>query len=109
MSKQVMRALIALILLLAGASVCTAADKNIFKDLPGVAPPKGFSTQSQERQDCTCQLVSPYYHGHRELPVRMYSCKNGLVTYESTILPAPPGGDPYVHGENLQGFPGTGN
>lgn len=88
-----------------------SAEKNIFKDLPGVTAPKGFSAQSEERPDCTSQIVSPYYHGRRELPLRMYSCKNGLVTYESTISPManPPAGDPYVHGENLQGLPGIPN
>lgn len=97
-------------LVLTGTSAF-AADKNIFKDLPGVNPPKSFSTQSGDRSDCTSQIVSPYYHGRRELPLRMYSCKNGLVTYESTISPLadPPAGDPYVHGENLQNVPGTGN
>jgi hypothetical protein len=111
MLKPTMRAITVLILLLAGTSVCLAAEKNMFKDLPGVVPPKGFSTQSEERPDCTSQLVSPYYEGRRQLPVRMYSCKNGLVTYESTISPSftPPAGDPYVHGENMQGFPGTPN
>ena len=88
-------------------SVAGAADKNIFKNLPGVNPPKSFSAQSAEKPDCTSQVVSPYYHGRREMPVRIYSCKNGLVTYESTISPSasPPAGDPYVHGENLNGSP----
>lgn len=88
-----------------------AADKNMFKDLPGVNPPKTFSTQSEDKSDCTSQIVSPYYHGRREMPVRVYSCKNGLVTYESTISPSvsPPAGDPYIHGENLNGLPLTPN
>lgn len=97
-------------ILLTAASVYSA-DKNIYRDLPGVNQPKGFSAQSEERPDCTSQIVSPYYHGRRELPLRMYSCKNGLVTYESTVSPSanPPAGDPYVHGENLQTLPGNGN
>jgi hypothetical protein len=100
-----------LALLLMGAAAASAAEKNIFKDLPGVNAPKGFSAESTERPDCTSQVVSPYYHGRRELPVRMYSCKNGLVTYESTVSPSlsPPAGDPYVHGENLTGLPGVPN
>lgn len=111
MFKPAMRAVAVLILVLTGVTVCFAAEKNMFRDLPGVTPPKGFSTQSEERPDCTSQIVSPYYHGRRELPIRMYSCKNGLVTYESTISPSfnPPAGDPYVHGENMNGFPGTPN
>ncbi len=111
MSKPILRALATLVLIIAGASACLGAEKNMFKDLPGVVPPKGFSTNWQERPDCNSQIVSPYYQGRRQLPIRMYSCKNGLVTYESTISPGfnPPAGDPYVHGENLQGFPGTPN
>ena len=111
MLKLTMRAIAIFILLLTGTSICLAAEKNMFKDLPGVIPPKGLSTQSDERPDCTSQIVSPYEHGRRQLPVRMYSCKNGLVTYESTISPSfnPPAGDPYVHGENMNGFPGTPN
>lgn len=102
---------IALALTLLSATAAGAADKNMFKDLPGVTPPKTFSAQSEDKPGCTSQIVSPYYHGRREMPVRMYSCKNGLVTYESTISPSanPPAGDPYVHGENLNGFPGTPN
>ena len=111
MSKPIMRLIAALLLTLAGTSVCLAAEKNMFKDLPGVVPPKGFSTQSEDRSNCSSQIVSPYYEGRRQLPVRMYSCKNGLVNYESTLSPGfnPPAGDPYVHGENMNGFPGTPN
>ena len=111
MCNPLVRAALFSVLSLSGTAAAVAADKNIFKDLPGVVQPKGFSAQSEERPDCTSQIVSPYYHGRRELPVRMYSCKNGLVTYESTISPSlsPPAGDPYVHGENMTGFPGTPN
>ncbi len=67
MLKLTMRATAILILLLTGTSICLAAEKNMFKDLPGVIPPKGLSTQSDERPDCTSQIVSPYYHGRRQL------------------------------------------
>lgn len=111
MHRTMMHAVAALTLAMLGASHGIAADRNMFRDLPGVLPPKGFSTQSDQQPDCTTRLVSPYYHGRRQMPMRMYSCKNGLVTYESTISPGfnPPAGDPYLHGENMRSFPGTPN
>ncbi len=110
MSKPILRALATLVLLIAGASACLGAEKNMFKDLPGVVPPRAFPPTGRSAPTATRRSF-PYYQGRRQLPIRMYSCKNGLVTYESTISPGfnPPAGDPYVHGENLQGFPGTPN
>lgn len=107
MRSLILRLAATLAIALVGASA-GAAEKNIFKDLPGVnQPPAQIGKSQDDKSDCTSRIVSPYNHGRREMPLRMYSCKNGLVTYESTVSPGgnPPSGDPYVHGENLQTLP----
>lgn len=101
------KSLVLTVILFGLAMNTQAEEKPVFKDLPGVKAQEPFVNKT-DKADCTSQLVEPYINGRRQLPVRMYTCTNGVVTYGSTYPPI--GGlrptDPYVHGEGPVKAPG---
>jgi hypothetical protein len=92
---------LALALSLAATSFASANEKPTYPDLPGVKSQQQQATNPVP-QNCSSELVTPHYAGRpRGLPVRVYNCSNGSVSYGGTLTPLglqrhP---DPYSHGE----------
>lgn len=82
------------------ASTGAFAAGNGYQGLPGVKSPAQLATENNQ-SNCTSGIGFRYFYDRRKMPTRVYNCREGAVTYQSTMPPlyeqrSP---DPYSHGE----------
>ncbi len=59
--------------------------KDLFKDLPGVGLPVD---PLKSKNACTSMIRSEYFpYTGRHMPVRVYTCRQGDMVFESTVPP----------------------
>jgi hypothetical protein len=60
--------------------------KDAFKDLPGVKMPESVTTL-KTKNPCTSEIRSQRWQQGHSMPVRVWSCQNGNMLFESTRPP----------------------